>query len=100
MKTFAVSLTTVLGLALLTIGAVKLTGAQAQTDRPDCPGKITCPQTGKLICRDKCPVVDSNRPDCPGLILCPETGKLVCKDRCPMNSNINEKPSCCADKKK
>jgi len=28
---------------------------------------------------------NQGRPDCPGQIVCPVTGKLVCKDRCPLN---------------
>ena len=87
----------VLGLAAL--GAATL-GA-AYVERADCPGKIVCPQTGELICRDRCPTIDANRPDCPGRIVCPETGKLICKDRCQLNDTTNEspktgdKPSCC-----
>lgn len=61
--------------------------AQSRTERLDCPGKITCPQTGEIICRDKCPTVDPNRADCPGRIVCPLTGKLVCKDRCPLDKS-------------
>ncbi len=92
----------VLALAILgmaTLGAVKL--AAANTERADCPGKIVCPETGKLICRDRCPTIDHNRPDCPGRIVCPLTGKLVCKDRCPIGNktakNTDEKttPACC-----
>lgn len=28
----------------------------ANATRPDCPGQIECPLTGKLVCRDRCPV--------------------------------------------
>lgn len=87
-----------LGLAML--GAVKLVAADA--DRLDCPGKIVCPLTGKLVCKDRCPALDANRPECPGRIVCPETGQLVCTDRCPLghaaeaqNTNVAGKPSCC-----
>lgn len=31
---------------------------------------------------------DSNRPDCPGKITCPLTGEQVCADRCPVNTEI------------
>lgn len=68
------------------VGAVTLGGlglAAASSERPDCPGKIVCPMTGKLVCKDRCPARDANRPDCPGQIVCPQTGKLVCKDQCP-----------------
>lgn len=43
----------------------------------------------------------SGRPDCPGQIVCPLTGQLVCKDRCPLgdtdtkNTDTGAKPSCC-----
>lgn len=90
------------------VGLVALAGvvfAQSRTERPDCPGKIVCPETGRLICRDKCPTVDADRPDCPGRIVCPLTGKLVCKDRCPAQKNgatigarQMEPPLCCTKK--
>gem|GEM_PF-4703935 len=89
-------------LGVATLGAVKL--ATANTGRADCPGKIVCPETGKLTCRDQCPTVDQNRPDCPGRIPCPITGKLVCKDRCPAHTaakkgaNEAAKPACCRRK--
>ncbi len=77
--------------------------AQSRVERPDCPGTITCPQTGEIICRDKCPTVDPSRSDCPGRIVCPLTGELVCKDRCPLHKSGTiakaeppEVPSCCA----
>lgn len=91
-----------------TVGLVAVAGivfAQSRAERPDCPGKITCPQTGEIICRDKCPTVDPNRPDCPGQIVCPLTGELVCTDRCPLHKNGRivdtqqpELPPCCAKK--
>ncbi len=52
--------------------------------RSDCPGKVKCPLSGEMVCKDKCPLVDANRADCPGKIECPLTGELVCKDRCPL----------------
>ena len=79
--------------------------AQARVERSDCPGKITCPQTGEIICRDKCPTIDPNRSDCPGRIVCPLTGKLVCKDRCQARKSATTAevkqpnvPPCCAKK--
>lgn len=91
-----------------TVGLVAVAGivlAQSRAERQDCPGKITCPQTGEIICRDKCPTVDPNRPDCPGRIVCPLTGELVCKDRCPLHKSGTiaderhpEVPPCCAKK--
>ncbi len=87
----------VLGVA--TLGAVKLAAADA--DRLDCPGKIVCPLTGELVCKDRCPALDANRPDCPGQVVCPLTGQLVCKDRCPVgdtdtkSTDTKAKPTCC-----
>src|SRR2546426_28535 len=78
---------------LLTLGALMLVGlgglvfARANADRPDCPGKIECPLTGEIVCRDQCPLMDPNRDDCPGRIACPLTGELVCRDRCPLESD-------------
>ena len=47
----------------LSLGAAALLGlgtlafqSTANVDRPDCPGQITCPQTGEVICRDQCPL--------------------------------------------
>ena len=74
----------VVGLAA--VAGMVLAQSRADEQRPDCPGKIICPQTGEPICRDKCPTVDPDRPDCPGRIICPQTGELVCKDRCPLES--------------
>lgn len=77
--------------------------AAAAAGRPDCPGKIVCPQSGQLICRDRCPTVDPNRPDCPGRIVCPQTGELVCRDRCPLNKGdttaAQDTPPCCRGRK-
>ena len=88
------------------VGLVAVTGivlAQSRTNRADCPGKIVCPKTGELTCRDKCPTVDPNRPDWLGRLVCPLTGELVCKDRCPLHANEvtpdtpqPKVPPCCA----
>jgi hypothetical protein len=73
--------------------------ANVSAGRADCPGKIVCPQTGQLVCRDQCPTVDPDRPDCPGRIECPLTGELVCADRCPLGAKGNNGgetlPPCC-----
>ena len=41
----------------------------------------------------------NNRPDCPGKIICPLTGELVCKDRCPLGAQKHagsaDLPACC-----
>lgn len=45
----------------------------------------------------------SHRADCPGKIVCPLTGELVCKDRCPLANHPTgdartEVPECCRAK--
>lgn len=73
----------------------------SSTDRTDCPGKIVCPLTGELVCKDRCPAAqDANRADCPGKIECPLTGDLVCKDRCPLGDKQTATlPECCRETK-
>ena len=91
-RRWTISIVVLAILSVTTLGAVK---------RADCPGKIVCPETGKLICRDQCPMIDQNRPDCPGQVVCPLTGQLVCKDRCPVGDTATKtphtkaKPACC-----
>ncbi len=40
------------------LGACATTQATTQvaSKRSDCPGKMICPQTGALICKDQCPL--------------------------------------------
>jgi len=46
---------TALGLAgAMAAGATTI--HQARAERANCPGRIVCPMTGKLVCRDKCPL--------------------------------------------
>ncbi len=95
-KTFITLIATTI--AATSLGAIGLV-SQTQ-DRPDCPGKIVCPITGELVCRDRCPAVDPSRPDCPGRIECPLTGEPVCRDRCPLGEQATADtetalPSCC-----
>lgn len=100
-STLALTASAVTLLAVAAFGAMRL--AAVSPDRPDCPGKIVCPLTGQLVCRDQCPTVDPDRPDCPGRIECPQTGELVCVDRCPLGakgSNGGETiPPCCRGRK-
>ena len=42
---------------LATFAAVS--GGAGETERADCPGKIVCPITGELVCKDKCPLNES-----------------------------------------
>ncbi len=43
--------------------------------------------------------LDPDRPDCPGRVVCPLTGELVCRDRCPLGPGAGQSedtiPSCC-----
>lgn len=86
-------------IAASSLGAIGL--ASQQTARADCPGKIKCPLTGELVCRDQCPAIDQQRADCPGRIECPISGELVCKDRCPVQNSaeqaeaVDKTPACC-----
>lgn len=87
------------GIGLLSVGVGWMTTQAADFVRPDCPGKIECPLTGELVCRDQCPATDQERTGCPGKIECPINGELVCKDRCPVGSGAGQAmvvlPPCC-----
>ncbi len=92
-----------IGLGVLVLAVVSAFGfAAAKTERVDCPGKIVCPLTGELICKDQCPARDATRADCPGRIECPLTGELICKDKCPLGapaaSADPKVPPCCQKK--
>ncbi len=54
MKKHLVSI--VLVLAGVGIGVAAWAATTATTDRPDCPGKVVCPLTGELVCKDRCPL--------------------------------------------
>lgn len=41
-------------IAASSLGAFGL--ASQNTERADCPGKIVCPLTGELVCKDRCPL--------------------------------------------
>jgi len=93
--------TSIAALTAVSFGALGL--ASPTPARTDCPGKIVCPLTGEIVCRDQCPRVDLNRPDCPGRIECPVNGELICKDRCPAGGTVAGAPgdalplpACCA----
>ena len=102
MKSVSLVLAALALLSAISLGAVSLVAGSAA--RPDCPGKITCPQTGQLVCRDQCPTVDPDRPDCPGRIECPVTGDPICVDRCPVSNADGDVstdqgiPSCCKER--
>ena len=63
--------------AVLALVATAYASKPSSNARSDCPGKIICPFTGDLVCRDRCPTVDPNRGDCPGRIECPPQHALV-----------------------
>ena len=59
---------TMLALLLaLTLGAASALTADgdATLERPDCPGKIECPLTGELVCKDRCPLGAEPQPVLP-----------------------------------
>ena len=71
--------------------------------RADCPGRMICSTTGKLICVDECTAGTENaaRPDCPGQMICPLTGELICVDECTASKTSPRdhrvaKASCCS----
>ena len=85
-------------LAVLVLAGGLFAYELARGSRPDCPGKIICPISGEVICKDQCPLVDFDRADCPGKIVCPLTGELVCRDRCPLvvdKESTEAVPACC-----
>ena len=95
-----------LGLVALSLAALGGLGlASTSAGRADCPGRIICPVTGEMVCRDRCPAADPNRDECPGRIECPITGELVCRDLCPARGTVAEsartgsRPSCCQPEK-
>ncbi len=109
-------------LSLIVAAVIAMASFAAATshadERSECPGKILCPITDDLVCRDRCPLgsktiaektpvccssdVDASRPDCPGRIVCPLTGQLVCTDRCPLDTeqvkDESAVPSCCQNR--
>ena len=55
MKKRSVWSAVLLGVVGTGAGAYALAGS-GQTGRPDCPGTVVCPLTGKIVCRDRCPL--------------------------------------------
>ncbi len=51
----------------LALGAAVAAGAttldQARAARADCPGKVVCPLSGELVCRDRCPLDAADAPE-------------------------------------
>ena len=93
------------GLLLMLGVSVAAYGFSRAGERVDCPGKVLCPLTGEVVCKDQCPLVDANRADCPGKLECPLTGELVCRDKCPLGANGKTAeadkalPACCRGEK-
>lgn len=89
-------------LAVVTGGSVLAFGiTRPSAGRLDCPGTVACPITGEEVCKDRCPLLNTNRSDCPGQIACPITGELVCRDECPLTKTAEAtdlKPACCRAK--
>ncbi|HUG68507.1 MAG TPA: hypothetical protein VMM76_12210 [Pirellulaceae bacterium] len=98
----------IVGLLLMfgiSVAAYGFSRAGERVERADCPGKLACPLTGEVVCKDQCPLVDAQQDDCPGKIECPLTGELVCQDECPLGAEGKaaeageELPLCCRGKK-
>ncbi len=45
------------------VAAAGLALAAGSNSRPDCPGKIICPLTGELVCKDRCPLGETQQDD-------------------------------------
>lgn len=65
------------GLAATVVAAVAWGKPTAQ--RADCPGKIVCPLTGELVCKDQCPLggqqtAESDADTAPAGSCCERTG--------------------------
>ena len=88
-KAFTLSITLV-GIVAVTSIVLAKTGAE----RPDCPGKIVCPQTGEQICRDKCPTADATRADCPGRIVGQYLGSDICRNLSGLSSWLGRYRHC------
>lgn len=97
MKKFAVALCLA---AIAMVGVATIPLAFADVESNDCPGKVLCPITGEVVCKNQCPLIDPDRSDCPGKVECPLTGELVCRDECPLGlTSAVGKPSCSIDSK-
>lgn len=73
-RRWILSTAAVAGMALAALGAMKLTAPNGE--RPDCPGKIVCPLTGKLVCKDRCPLHKSSENDLAAKPSCCSKGKV------------------------
>jgi len=72
-RRWILSTAAVAGMALTALGGMKL--AAAKNDRSDCPGKIVCPLTGKLVCKDRRPLHKSSENDVAAKSSCCSKGK-------------------------
>ena len=59
------------GVALLGGGSFLAGDSQTGPDRPDCPGQIRCPQTGELVCEDRCPLLEEQAAEPQPAAACP-----------------------------
>ncbi len=55
------AMTSLVLIGLLGVGGLSFGAATMPTggERPDCPGRITCAIDGQEVCKDRCPVGDS-----------------------------------------
>lgn len=67
----------IVAVALIAGGAVSIASSGN-----DCPGVMTCPLTGQVICVERCPITHPDAEPCPGTKVCPTTGQTICVERC------------------
>lgn len=64
-------------IALVVAVAIAVTvfavSSSSSTSRTDCPGKIVCPLTGDLVCKDHCPLGKEKNEERPVLSSCCQT---------------------------
>ena len=47
--------TVLIAMLAISVAAAGVALAAGSNSRSDCPGKIICPLTGELVCKDRCP---------------------------------------------
>ena len=85
---------------VLGAGVLAHESVQAVSDEDFCLSEAFCLDAFKQIAASETPSFNAERADCPGQVTCPLTGELVCKDRCPLTSSVDEivesdVPACC-----
>lgn len=89
------------------IALVGVVMSQSKGKASTCYAGMTLPTPEQSLNPNDSITDDSYRANCPGKILCPVTGKIICKDRCPLNKEVKNTTSksksnlssCCTTKK-